>query len=323
MHCSRWLLVIAVLMVAPYVWSQDIGPEAYSFVHPFGLSTATTARQYGMGGTVSCINESGFANPAYAACQSGPAAGVRINSTEFDFGPRVTSVHAHCAVPTKPNEQGWQFNVFSLDSYGGSGMAGPQLDISEDDLAVHFGQRLSRKLVAGVGLSPYSKIRFSVNAPTGTPLMAVKSESDMGARLGLAYEWVPGDFIGFVGDYYQETASVAGFGDVVFHTTLLAAGASRHLGDNLLVAAEFQRGSSKSGAVEDTLNGWHFGAEYKPAGHLAFRGGLNDTEPTFGIGFDDGRWAVDYAYIKNWNSDIARDLLGDSATHSVHATYRW
>lgn len=323
MHCSRWLIVVAALMLAPYVWCQEIGPDAYSFVHPFGLSTATTTRQYAMGGTISCINEAGFANPAYAACQSRPAAGVRVNTTEFDFGPRVTSVHTHYVVPTKPNAQGWQFNVFTLDSYGGSGLPGPQLDMSENDLSIDYGQRLGRKLVAGIGISPYSKIDFDVTGPMGTPLMRVHSESDLGARLGFAYEWVPGDFIGLVGDYYQETASVAGAGDIVFHTSLLAAGASRHLGDKLLLAAEFQRGESKSGAVSDTINGWHFGAEFKPAGHVAFRAGLNDTQPTFGIGFNDGRWAVDYAYLKDWNDDIAGPLLGGSKTHSLHATYCW
>jgi hypothetical protein len=276
-----------------------------------------------MGGIISCVNEAGFANPAYAACQARPAAGTQVNTTEFDFGPRVTSVHAHYLLPTKPNDRGWQFNIFTLDSYGGSGLAGPQLDMAENDLSVDYGQRLSRKLTAGIGVSPYSKIDFDVSGPGGVTLLSVRSESDIGARIGLAYEWFPGDFVGLVGDYYQETASVAGLGDLVFHTSLLAVGASRHLGDSLVLAAEFQRGESKSGALDDTLNGWHFGAEYKPAGHLAFRAGLNDTQPTFGIGFNDGRWAVDYAYVKDWNDDIAGGLLGGSKTHSLHATYCW
>ena len=89
--------------------------------------------------------------------------------------------------------------------------------------------------------------------PVVRVLINIEAKSDIGARVGAAYEWAPGHFIGLVYDYYQETAtaSVPGFAlpasansfSRVFHTDLLALGISGHFAEDLLVAVEFQRGS--------------------------------------------------------------------------------
>jgi hypothetical protein len=326
---------IAIMLLGGGRVGHCQGLDMYSFVHPFGLSSATTTRQFGMGGPVACVWDRGFGNPAFAATQEQANAGLRLSSTDFDNGTRISSAHAQYVLPLKPNERGLEINLFSLNT-NTSTFPAPlsfpaTLEMSENDLSVQYGQRFGSRLTGGIGISPYSRIKFDVNVQGGPPLLAVNVESDLGARAGLAYQWgqpADKDFIGCVYDYYQETAEGTSFLSPVtmrqvFHSDLLALGASRHMGRDLMFSAEYQRGSSHSGPVEGTLQGWHFGAEFRPASRWAVRAGANDGRPTLGIGYEDERCQVDYCYMNRWNDDIADGLFGGSKTHQVQAIFRW
>ncbi len=56
-------IVLALLTVMP---ACAQGAEAYAVPHLFALPTATTTRQFGMGGVSTCLEDVGFPNPAFA-----------------------------------------------------------------------------------------------------------------------------------------------------------------------------------------------------------------------------------------------------------------
>lgn len=320
------------------------GVESYAFVHPFGLSSATTVRQFGMGGTVTCVRDIGSGNPAFAAVYDQPNAGARWSATDFDRGPTITSWQLHAVYPfgkhptTRDGHMGMALSLYSLDSSGGQVMlpgAGPvTVGLSEDDVSVHVGRRFGERWTVGLGISLYSEIGFSITGPGGLSLLDVEAKPDIGTRLGFTYEYAPGDFAGLVYDYYQETAEasgvlVGGATEQVFHTDFIGVGVSRHVRPDLLVLAEYQRGSSFRGAIDNALSGWHLGAEYRyqnprRAGQSGcLRLGLNDGQLTCGLGYRDERWQADYAFANRWNDDIANGMFGGSSTHQLGACYRW
>ena len=250
-----------------------------------------------MGGPVSCVWDEGFANPAFAATQPAPNASARVQTTDFDNGSKITSTQIHYVLPLRENSSGLQFSYFNLQADPGRIMLQgfPVADMSEEDISVHYGARLGSRLTAGIGLSPMSEITLNLAIPQGPTLMDIETESDYGARLGLAYELAPGDYFGVVYDYYQETAegtglALGGMARRVFHTDLLAVGASRHLRPDLLVAAEYQTTSTNDGDLKESLHGWHLGLEYQPEGATAVRAGLNDEHFTFGLGYYTEKW---------------------------------
>ena len=311
------------------------GLESYALVHPFGLSSATTTRQFGMGGPVSCVWDEGFANPAFAAMQTRPNAAIRVGATRFDHGPSLTSGQLHFALPLRPNESGLQLSVFSMHSSAGM-TALPQVGavaakLSEDDISLQYGRRLSPRLAAGIGVSPASTIRLRITTPTGVPILDVKATPDYGARVGLVYAYGEpqrGDNVGLVCDYYQETAKATGFAvggaaHGVFYTDLFALGACRHVRPDLLLVGEYQRGSSHSGQIDNAIQGWHIGGEYQCNRQLALRAGLNQGHASYGAGYVSDRWQVAYAYINRWNDSVANPLFGSSDTHQLQATCAW
>lgn len=326
------VLVVCALLGGAVSVGTCQGIESYAFVHPFGLSSATTARQFGMGGPISCVWDEGFANPAFAATQKAPNAGLRVSSTDFDRGPEVVTEHAHYILPLRENVSGLQFSVLNLDSNVARvvlpGMGPGLIELSERDLSIQYGHRLTPKLTGGIALTPYSETKFSLATAGGFPVMDIESEFDVGGRLGLAYEWAPGDFLGIVYDYYQETATatglaVGGQARRVFHSELLAIGASRHLQPDLLAVVEYRTSSTFDGPTKRSLSGWHAGLEFQPSAPCALRAGLDDENLTLGSGYKDDRWQVDYAFVSDWNDDIAGNLFGGSDTHQLQATYRW
>lgn len=326
------LLSLTLLLVVSCVPGMCQGIENYAVVHTFGLPSATNARAFGMGGQVSCIWDYGSGNPAFAATHSKPNAGLRVSTTNFDHGPDIIAEHAHLVWPLKDPDEAVQVTLFKLDSEASpialSPSATAAVDIAEDDLSVHYSRRLSDALTVGIGMSPYSQIKFSLAAPNGLRLMDVEVEPDWGARLGVAYEWAPGGFVGVVYDYYQETAeatgvAVGGSAHRVFNSDLLALGVSGWVRDDLLLAAEYQTASTSDGSLSNSLNGWHLGAEYRARPDCAMRAGVNDEHLSLGVGYQGRRWQVDYTYVNRWNDDVASDLFGASDTHQLQAIYRW
>ncbi|MCD6351010.1 MAG: hypothetical protein J7M26_02725 [Armatimonadetes bacterium] len=323
------LVVLVVLVVGGSVQASDL--KNYAFVHPFGLSSATTARAAALGGAISCVWDRGFSNPAYAAMQDRDNASVRWTTTDFDRGPDITSTHAHFVFPLKPGRDGMEISLFDLHSNSGQvpTPGGPYMDMSEKDIAIHYGRRIDASWCVGAGISPLSQIRLSMWAPGWVPIMDIKAESDWGTRLGAVYQRTLGEQWGVVYDYYQETAKGAGlaFGGgtarQVYHTDLLAVGVSKYLRRDLMVVAEYQRGRTFAGADDGTLCGWHFGAEYAPSPRFALRVGSNDGGLTAGVGYRGKRVEFSYAYIQDSNDDIAGDMFGGSDTHMIQAICVW
>jgi len=308
------------------------GLDSYALVHPFGLASGTNARAFGMGGQASCVWGWGSGNPAFAVTHSKPLAGIRVSATSFDRGPDVLSKHAHLVWPLHENVDSLQLTLFSLSSEATQIMLAPSsaaiVDIAEEDLSVQYSRRINPRLTAGIGLSPYSKIELAMVVPGGPTLRDIQAEPDYGARLGLAYEFAPGDYFGLVYDYYQETAKASGVALLgrtkgVFISKLLAVGVSKHLSEDLLVAAEYQDASAMDGPRGGSLSGWHVGAEYLPVPGFAVRAGLNDERLSAGLGHKSDRWEISYAYINRWNDDVAGDMFGASDTHQLQAICRW
>jgi len=308
------------------------GLESYALVHPFGLSYATTGRQFGMGGVLTCVGDLGFANPAFAATQEHESLSWRLSRTKFDSGLDLVDSHVHMVMPIRPHENGLQVTLFSLHTTSGRltvpGVGPLAVDLSEEDISLQYGHRLSSRLTGGLGISPTSEIEMKLDAPGGVPVMHIAAESDYGARVGLAYEWMPRSYVGLVYDRYQETVKGVGIGfggmtRQAFHTDLLALGVSGYATHNLLLAAEYQRGRSRAGSVGGSLCGWHFGAELTAGDNVALRAGLNDEQLTLGVGYETDRWRFDYAFVQDWNDDVAGSLFGGSDTHQLQAIYRW
>jgi hypothetical protein len=281
---------------------------------------------------MSCVRDLGSGNPAFAATHEAPNVAFRWSATDFDRGLEVVSSHTHIVFPIHERRDGLQISLFSLQTNSGTvavpGGGTAHLDFSEEDVAFHYGRQMSSRLSAGIGMSPASEIQFRVTAPAGLPVMDIKAESDWGARLGFIYQQSPRQICGLVYDYYQETVEGAGlaFGGIArqaFHTDLLAIGASRVVTDKLLLAAEYQRGRTMAGTTRGSLSGWHVGAEFRATSRCAFRAGFNDKQLSLGVGYENDRWRVDYAFMNDWNDGIASHLLGESKTHQLQAVYRW
>jgi hypothetical protein len=306
----------------------QFGIESYALSHPFGLSTATTCRQFGMGGPVSCVWDHGSGNPAFAATQTEETAGVRWSHTGFDGGMSLDSYHLYEIHPLRANETGLQFSFFSLRSR--TGRLGPAtLDVSEDDFSIHYGRRIAKKWTAGIGLAPWYKISVKATLPNGITALDLDAKPSIGARAGLTYEPEPGDYWGIVYDYMLEdvtgtgVALPGGHQEQVFHTDLLALGASRHITPELLVAVEWQDARTQAGDLKRGIHGWHLGAEYRWPRGCALRAGLNDGQMTLGAGYQSGRWEAEYAFMNNWNNEAVAAAFGASDTHQLQAVFHW
>jgi len=110
---------------------------------------------------------------------------------------------------------------------------------------------------------------------------------------------------------------------LVFHDDQLAIGASRHFADRFLGAIEFNRGTEWRSPFSSGHNAWQFGLEYQACPGCAVRAGIADGSPTFGLGYHNDRWSIDYAYIHNWNDDSVGELFGSSKTNSLEVAYKW
>ncbi len=313
---------------------QSLGPEAYGMVARFGMSAPTPTRELAMGGAMTCLNDRQFANPAFAPLQQDPSVGMRVNTTDFDRGPRLTSTFLHCAYPTHPNESGFQLTVIDVDSSGGGASLptmGPlDVSMSERAFVVDYGRRLSKRCTAGLSILGHEHVGLRLGlATTGQALLDLTDRAQYGGRVGATYEWFPGDYLGFMYSYAQDDVTASGAAMMgltrhqVFHSGQLGLGASRHLTPELTAALEFQRGLSWSGPYSESSHTWHMGAEYQATPQWAVRAGASASNPTFGFGYAAGRWRADYAFIHNWNSNDVEELFGGSATHSLHVIFSW
>ncbi len=323
------LVVLATLAAAP-VWSQ--GAETYAVAHLYALPAATTARLFGMGGIVSCVQDVGFANPAFAGALDGPAAGLRYSVTDFDAGLKLTVESGWVTMPLAEGGQGIQLVGCHLSSDMGpvntpSGALGGT--ISENNLAVHYGRRVGERWLFGLGLSPVSHTTTNLYNPLDGSLIAhLDSKADSGCRFGALYEYEPGSFAGLVYDRYTEDVNMTSVllpapMAVEFTSSCLFLGVSGQLNERTVGAIEWGEMRSKSGSMKTSTSGLRAGIEYAPTDELATRIGVNDGSPALGLGYCAKGWCANYAYLHDWNEDAVGAVLGGSDTHQIEAIVTW
>ncbi len=326
------LIITAALLAGALLPACAQGPEAYGAPHLFSLPTATTARQFGMGGVSTSLEDIGFPNPAFAGMLSSPRAGLRVACTEFDGdGMSLTGTQAWYATPTGEGE-GMQFLGFRLDSDRGAitTPAGPLPgSIEETDLAVHYGRRLSDQWLLGIGFSPVLKAETRLFNPVdGSVLSFAESEAQIGGRLGALYNYQPDGFIGLVFDWYTEDVRfqappMLAPAKFDFTSTEWALGASKRITDKVTAAIEWMELKSEDSAYSSKSEGLHLGVEVEAAPGIAVRAGSNDGSLSLGAGFRRDEWVANYAFTSDWNDDAVGSAFGGSQTHQVEIGGYW
>ncbi|MGD9496792.1 MAG: hypothetical protein AB7Y46_10860 [Armatimonadota bacterium] len=323
---SRASLAATLTFLVAICWSAEAqGPEGYALPHLFALPTATTARQFGMGGMSSCMPDVGFPNPAFAGALEGAQGGLRAWTVQFEGGLDLTGTQAWYATRVAP-DQGIQVLMLRLDSRRGTVMTadGPLPgELEETDAAVHYGRRLSEQWLVGVGMSPIMEAEVNLYHPVaGSAVLHTDSVAELGGRIGALYQWAQEGFAGFVLDWYTEDV---GFRSVTtpetvhfnFTSTEWALGLSARVSRELLAAAEWMELESRDTGMSSSTEGLHLGLEYAASERLSVRVGSNDGALSLGAGGRLGEWVVNYAWIGDWNDDSVGALLGGSDTHQL------
>ncbi|MFW5867783.1 MAG: hypothetical protein ACOCX2_08210 [Armatimonadota bacterium] len=325
------LLITALLVtvVSPPAAAQ--GPEGYGVPHLFALPTATTTRQFGMGGVTTSVQDVGFPNPAFAGMLEMSQGGVRLSRTEFDGGLELTSTQLWYATPIGEG-QGIQLLGLRLDSDRGTIMTpagGLPGAIEETDVAVHYGRRLSDRWLVGAGISPVleSETRL-LNPVTGDVVSFSDSEATLGFRGGALYQHAEEGFVGLVFDWYTEDVTfqappMPAPQEFEFTSTEWALGASGRIGERLMGAIEWLELESEDGDFKAKAEGLHLGVEYEATEDVAVRAGSNDGGLTLGAGYTRDNWVVNYAYVRDWNDDSVGAAFGGSDTHQVEIGGYW
>ena len=326
---------VTVLAVAGS-WLVAAGPglpqalETYALPHLFALPTATTTRLFGMGGFVTCIKDEGFPNPAFAGTLQASHAVGRLSLTDFDSGLRLRGLQFSAAGPVEANGRGWQVTGFDLDSSAGimTTPAGPVLAApTEEELAIHYGCRVSENWIVGMGISPIFRTATALRNPlTGDALAHIKSKAEFGFRVGALYQLDSDGWAGLIFDMYDEDVTATtplGRAAAAFDSTEIALGVSRQLSDCALGAIEWQQLTVKGAGVKHGDAGIRVGVEVQPRDDWAVRVGSNDGALSLGLGAAREDWSFDYAYIKDWNDDSVRAYLGSSDTHQFEIQHRW
>ncbi len=324
-------IVLAALTVLACLPAGAQGPEGYAVPHLFALPTATTARQFGMGGVSSCLPDVGFPNPAFAGMLTASQGGVRASWTQFDGGLDLTGTQAWYA--TRVGEgQGIQVLGLWLDSNRGgvmTPMGSVPGEFEEHDAAIHYGRRISERCLLGIGVSPLMETEVNLYHPVdGSVVQHSDSEANVGGRLGALYQFAPDGYAGFVFDWYTEDVNFQGAGmpapmNFEFTSTEWALGLSARLSPEMLAAAEWMELESKDDDMVARTDGLHVGVEYQVSDRVRLRVGSNDAALTAGAGARFGDWVVNYAFIDDWNGGSVGDVFGESDTHQVEIGGYW
>lgn len=324
-------LCVALLVAASSLPAVAQGPEAYGVPHLFALPTATTTRQFGMGGVSTCVRDIGFPNPAFAGMLEQSQAALRVSCTDFDGGLELRGTQAWYATPIG-DDQGVQLLGFWLDSDRGTIMTpagGLPGTIEETDYAVHYGTRLSERWLVGGGVSPVLEAETRLlNPMTGGVVSFSDSDADFGFRIGALYQYADEGFAGLVFDHYTEDVTFQAppmpapqqFG---FTSTEWALGVSGRLAEKLLGAVEWMELKSEDGGLEASSEGLHLGVEYEAVPGVSVRAGSNDGGLSLGAGYSRDGWVVNYAFIRDWNEDSVGAAFGGSDTHQLEIGGYW
>ncbi|MGI5820300.1 MAG: hypothetical protein ACOX9R_19610 [Armatimonadota bacterium] len=327
---TRFLIATA-LAVAASLPAVAQGPEGYGVPHLFALPTATTARQFGMGGVTTCVEDVGFPNPAFAGMLEQQKAGLRLSCTDFDGGLKLKGTQAWYATPIGV-DQGMQLLGFRLDSDRGTIMTPAGAlpgTIEETDVAVHYGRRLSDRWLVGAGISPILESQTRLLHPaSGDVLSFTDSKANLGFRIGGLYQYAEDGFAGLVFDWYTEDVTFQAPPMVApekfeFTSTEWALGVSGRLSETVLGAIEWMELKSKDRGFRAKTEGLHLGIEAEVVDGGALRIGSNDGSLSLGAGYERRDWVLNYAYIKDWNDDAVGAALGGSDTHQLEIGHYW
>ncbi len=332
---SGLIVVCASLSVMP-AFAQGTPAETlsqYGLPHLFGLPTATTARQFGMGGMTAAVPDVGFPNPAFAGALSQSNAGVRYSVTDFDLGLRLKGAQGWVNTPLGDG-QGIQVVGNLLDSDRGAlripgTPAMAMAEYYEGAVSLHYGRRLSDQWLVGVGVSPVFSTYSKMYDPlSGALVTRLGSSATAGGRVGVLYQFAPEGFIGAYGDRYGEDVTMAapGMPGVLtdeYSATQYAIGISGRASDRTIVALEWGELRNKSGIFENVVSGWRGGVELEVNSRASLRAGVNDDAISTGFGFKSDDWTVSYAYIRDWNDDVVGVLFGGSDTQQIEITGSW
>lgn len=332
---SGLIVVLTSLSVMPSL-AQGTPAETlsqYGLPHMFGLPTATTARQFGMGGMTAAVQDVGFPNPAFAGALSQSNAGVRYSVTDFDLGLQLKGAQGWVNTPLSDG-QGIQVVSTLLTSNRGplripGASAVAMAKYYEGAVSLHYGRRLSDHWLVGVGVSPILSTYSKMYDPlSGALVTRLGSSANAGGRVGVLYQFAPEGFIGAYGDRYGEDVTMAAPGmpgalTDEYSATQYAIGISGRASDRALVALEWGELRNKSGPFENIVSGWHAGVELDINSQACVRAGINDNAISTGFGFKSDHWTVSYAYIQDWNDDLVGALFGGSDTQQIEIAGSW
>ena len=330
------LAIFALLVAGSPAFAPPPPPgatlSAYAAPHLFALPGATTTRLFGMGGFITCVKDAGFANPAYAGTLATHYGVGRHSLTDFDGGLDLEGMQWSLAWPLRPDETGLQVTYFDLDSKRGSINFGGQsllATFKEQDLALHYGHRLSEMWIVGLSVGPKMDTESDIYNPLPlVPLLHLESEADIGFRLGTLYQMAETGWVGFVYDRYDEDVSgsgslLGGSASGSFKSEEIALGVSRQVSDKVLAAIEWQQMTTEGMGQKIGESGMRFGAEVQVDEDWTLRGGWNDGAVSLGAGWTEQDWSLQYAYINDWNDDAVGASLGGSSTHQLGLRYQW
>jgi hypothetical protein len=328
---DTWIVVLVCSLLVAVV-PAHAQLQNYVIPHLFALPTATSTRLLGMGGFMSCINDAGFANPAFAGTLTHYAATGILTTTDFAGGLDLETNQVSVAIPLQKGVQGLQLTGLSLRTSSQglvASRAGPvRASIEEGDAAIHYGHSFGSHWAAGVGFSPVFSTSSDVSEPTsGAMLEHLHSTPDFGSRLGGIYR-MDGGCAGLIWDNYREHVEGAGLAlggtaSGTFTSEEVVAGVSHQLGDRVLGAVEWQELRTEGVGTTTCHTGWRAGVEVTPAQNWTVRLGDNDKALSTGVGLQSKAWSFEYAYVSDWNHQALKSVLGDSETNSFEVRYAW
>jgi hypothetical protein len=336
---TKPLLPLLLLLGALPARSQ-LGPEVFATTHFFGTTRATSVRAYGMGGGLAAVPGDASFNPAHAADNDTYTGDLHVGRARFADGTRFDSQLATIEVPLGRRD-GLNLIFGNVNSPEKSSFAqtAPGFGAStqrfrENSIGVFYGRRISPKLSLGFGAAPVLSTRhelrgvdFGAGAGTiqfsGRPITTELAH--LGGRLGLDYKFARWGSIGVIYDNFWEKATMRVPPQLAplttttadFHEVVLAAGLSLRPTKNLLLTIERERGTLKGGAFRLRADSTYYGGEWQATRHFALRAGNHDGSPTFGLGYSQGPFSLQFARVRNLAGDETNAVFGGSNTFNV------
>lgn len=340
------LLLIGITTMGSCDAQAQLGPEIFATTHFFGVSRAASVRAYGMGGGISTIPGPFSFNPAHAAYDEKVEAKAHYGRTRFTDGTRFNSASVATALPLGKHD-GLQIlytNVHSPEkssfAAGAPGFGNSTQIFHEQSVTFLYGRRVSDRLALGVGISPYLQSRHelrgvNLGAGPGTVDFSARPPltdlNHLGARLGLDYRFAKWGRATGVYDNFWEDANMTVSPQLAplttmraaFHETTISGGVFLTPTRRLTVVLERDRAALSSNTFSLKAHNTYYGAEWQATKQFAIRAGSNDGSPTFGLGWTQDRFSLQYAHVRNLAGDETRPIFGNNKFDVLEASYQF